>query len=110
MKVAVTSQNRRTVTGHAGKCRKFWIYDIDGGVIREKTLCELPIEQTLHVLEGDVPDPLRGICALITQGAGMGMRDRLARHGIEVVLTRIDDPDEAVSSWLAGRAASGASQ
>lgn len=110
MKVAVTSQNRRTVTGHAGKCRKFWIYDIDGGVIREKTLCELPIEQTLHVLEGEVPDPLRGISALITQGAGMGMRERMARHGIEVILTRLDDPDEAVSAWLAGRASAGESR
>jgi predicted Fe-Mo cluster-binding NifX family protein len=65
---------------------------------------------TTEIYRKKVAQPLRGICALITQGAGMGMRDRLARHGIEVVLTRIDDPDEAVSSWLAGHAASGASR
>ncbi|MCX7144523.1 MAG: ArsR family transcriptional regulator [Proteobacteria bacterium] len=28
MTIAVTSQDRKTITGHAGKCRKFWIYDI----------------------------------------------------------------------------------
>ena len=31
MQIAVTSQNRKTVTEHAGKCRKFWIYDIKTG-------------------------------------------------------------------------------
>ncbi len=25
MKIAVASQNRKTVTAHAGKCRKFWL-------------------------------------------------------------------------------------
>ncbi len=29
MKIAVTSQNRKTITDHAGKCRKFWLFDID---------------------------------------------------------------------------------
>ena len=45
MKIAVTSQNRRTITEHAGKCRKFWVYDIEQGQVTGKTLLELPIEQ-----------------------------------------------------------------
>lgn len=26
MKIAVASQNRKDITGHTGRCRKFWIY------------------------------------------------------------------------------------
>jgi hypothetical protein len=29
MKIAVTSQNRKTITSHAGKCRKFWVYEVE---------------------------------------------------------------------------------
>ena len=41
MKIAVTSQNRKIITGHAGKCRKFWIYETDDQTIVNKTLLEL---------------------------------------------------------------------
>jgi len=37
MKIAVTSQNRREITRHAGKCSKFWIYEVSDGKIGEKT-------------------------------------------------------------------------
>ncbi len=43
MKIAVTSQNRKTITGHAGKCRKFWTYEIDHKEIVNKTLLELAV-------------------------------------------------------------------
>lgn len=38
MKIAVTSQNRKTITGHAGKCLKFWLYESDDKTILKKTL------------------------------------------------------------------------
>ena len=38
MQIAVTSQNRKTITEHAGKCRKFWIYDVEKGVLTGKRL------------------------------------------------------------------------
>ncbi len=37
MRIAVTSQNRKTVTGNAGRCRRFWLYDIEGKLIKNKT-------------------------------------------------------------------------
>ena len=42
MKIAVASQNRRTITEHAGKCRKFWIYETEQDKIVRKELLELP--------------------------------------------------------------------
>lgn len=56
MKIAVTSQNRKTVTGHAGRCLKFWVYDTVGAEVRSKTLLELPIEQSFHTTHG-APHP-----------------------------------------------------
>jgi cytochrome d ubiquinol oxidase subunit II len=48
MKIAVASQNRRDVTGHTGRCRKFWIYDIQQAAVRERQLLELPKAQSFH--------------------------------------------------------------
>lgn len=38
--IAITSQNKKHVTPHAGKCRKFWLYKIvqDGDATRVKSL------------------------------------------------------------------------
>ncbi|EIC29959.1 MULTISPECIES: NifB/NifX family molybdenum-iron cluster-binding protein [Methylomicrobium] len=48
MKIAVASQNRKDITGHTGRCRKFWIYRIENGVVAGKELLELPKEQSFH--------------------------------------------------------------
>lgn len=46
MKIAVTSQNCKTVIAHAGKCRKFRIYATDDKTILNKTLLEPTPEQS----------------------------------------------------------------
>jgi predicted Fe-Mo cluster-binding NifX family protein len=68
MKIAVTSQNRRDITGHAGRCRRFRVFGVD---------------------------------VLIAGGIGSGLQARLARKGIEAVVTTETDPDRAVALWLA---------
>ncbi len=102
MKIAVTSQNRKTVTGHAGKCRKFWIYEIENDVIKGKSLLELPIEQSFHAHHGEAPHPLDGISALISGGMGTGLRNRLRQKSVVALATAETDPDRAVSAWLNG--------
>jgi predicted Fe-Mo cluster-binding NifX family protein len=62
MKIAVTSQNHKIVTQHAGRCRKFWIFSID------KKLLELPKTQSLHESSTHEPHPLDDIDVLITAG------------------------------------------
>lgn len=102
MKIAVTSQNRKTITGHAGKCRKFWIYESEGATVKRKILLELPIEQSFHQSHGEGPHPLDDINVLISGGMGSGLQNRLKRNGILVVLTAETDPDRAVVDWLNG--------
>lgn len=102
MKIAVTSQNRKTITGHAGKCRKFWIYEIVDKKIVNKTLLELALEQSFHESHAAGPHPLDGINVLISGGAGKGLIRRLNNMGIQGLVTPETDPDSAVATFLNG--------
>lgn len=102
MKIAVTSQNRRTVTEHAGKCRKFWVYDIEEGQVTGRTLLELPIEQSFHESSPHEPHPLDAVQVLITGGMGPGLQRRLTAKGITALMTSETDPDQVVAAYLQG--------
>ena len=99
MKVAVTSQNFRTVTGHAGKARRFLVFEAEGGDVREVERLDLPKETSFHELPGDAPHPIDGVDALVTGGCGQGFVARLARRGIRVVAS----PDEMPASFESAR-------
>ena len=90
------------MTEHAGKCRKFWIYDIKQGLVTGKTLLELPIEQSFHELPEGQAHPLDAVNVLITAGIGSGLQQRLSQRGIEGVVTSEENPDQAVALYLAG--------
>lgn len=105
MKIAITSQNRREITGHAGKCRNFWIYEVAEGstpAVKNKDLLELTKEQSFHEYNGKGPHPLDGVDVFITGGMGGGMRQKLANKGIRGITTQEQDLDKAVTDFLAG--------
>lgn len=102
MKIAVTSQNRKTVTGHAGKCRRFWIYEVKDCEVKDRQLLELAIEETFHERHGGGAHPLDGINVLITGGMGDGLQRRLKQRGILAVATGETDPERAIADWLNG--------
>lgn len=102
MKVAITSQNRKTITGHAGKCRKFWLYTIENNEVANKKLLELPIEQSFHASSPHSPHPLDDINILISGGMGNGMVQRMAAKGIQTIVTSETDLEQAISALLAG--------
>ena len=101
MKIAVTSQNRKTITSHAGKCRKFWVYEVVDREVKTRNLLELPIEQSFHESNHAAPHPLDGVNVLICGGLGAGLQNRLKQKGILAVATAETDPDQAVAAWLA---------
>lgn len=102
MKIAVASQNRRTITEHAGRCRKFWIYRIIEDQVRDKRMLELPKEQSFHDSPRNAPHPLDTVNVLISSGMGRGLERRLRDRGIEALVTSETDPDNAVKAYLAG--------
>lgn len=102
MKIAVTSQNRKTITEHAGRCRKFWIFNIDNNLIVDKELLELPKEKSFHEISPHEAHPLDDVDVLIAGDMGQGLMMRLERKGIKGVVTKESDPQKAVSLYLDG--------
>lgn len=97
MKIAVTSQNRETVTGHAGHCQTFWVFEVDSCEVKGRELVELAQGESLHAGR---PARLDLINVLITGSLGHHLRARLKAQGIVAVATEETDPDRAVRGWL----------
>ena len=102
MKIGVTSQNFKTITGHAGKTRRFLIYQPD----QEKNPVEtgrldLPKEMAMHNFRG-LEHPLDELDILITGGCGAGFINRMASKGIQVIATSETDPVIAATKVIAG--------
>jgi predicted Fe-Mo cluster-binding NifX family protein len=103
MKIAVTSQNFRTVTGHAGKTRRFLVYKaVDGGPAVELARYDLPLEMSMHEFPGG-RHPLDEMDVVITGSAGAGFIRNLAQRGVQVATTPESDPAQAVADFLAGK-------
>ncbi len=102
MQIAVTSQNFRTITGHAGKTRRFLVYRADPDGVAEVERIDLPKEMSLHEYHGD-DHPLFGMDVVVTASCGEGFMRRLARHGVNVVATAETDPLRAAQGIAAGR-------
>jgi predicted Fe-Mo cluster-binding NifX family protein len=102
MKIAVASQNRKEITGHTGRCRKFWIYTIDNDVIAAKEMLELPKEQSFHESSRWEPSPLDDVQVLIAGGMGTGLARRLQEKNIHGLITKETNPDQAVEDFLNG--------
>lgn len=105
MNIAVTSQNFRTITGHAGKGRRFIIYQADAShAPREVERLDLPKEQCFHEWHGqdDQPHPLDIAEVVITASCGAGFVQRMERRGIRLLVTPETDPMQAVRLFLAG--------
>lgn len=106
MRIAVTSQNFRTVTGHAGKTRRFLVYEAEAGrPPHEVQRLDLPKELSFHEFHGDGAHPLDGVDAVLTAGCGAGFVHRLARRGIRVAVTQQKDPPAAVQAYAEGHLA-----
>ena len=103
MRIGVTSQNFRTITGHAGKTRRFLVYEVAGEEApRESERLDLPKEMSLHEYHG--PDhPIYELDVLITANCGGGFMQRLAQRGVRVVATAESDPFAAATAVAAGR-------
>ncbi|MDP1900634.1 MAG: NifB/NifX family molybdenum-iron cluster-binding protein [Rubrivivax sp.] len=100
--IALTCQNRREITEHAGQCRKFLIYEVDGTRIGEPRLLELPQGASFHETPGDQPHALDGVDLLISASMGDGLRRKLALRGIRTLLTTERDPLVAVQRLVQG--------
>lgn len=109
MKIAVTSQNFRTVTPHAGRMRRFLVFQAgaDGAPVEIDRL-DLANGMAMHDVGDDVPHPLDAVDVVMSASCGDGFVRRMARRGIVAVTTGESDPLAAVKAYLAQHAAVGA--
>jgi predicted Fe-Mo cluster-binding NifX family protein len=100
MKFAVASQNSRTVTGHAGKTRRFLVFEAESGSEPvEIDRLDMPKEMALHNYRGD-DHPLYAMDVVIVGSCGEGFAQRLASYGVTVVNTEQGDPLQAVRDYF----------
>ena len=102
LRIAVCSQNRKSVTDHAGKCRKFWVFEVHDGLVQTRQLIELALEQSWHATPAGASHPLDGIDVLIAGSMGAGLQGKLRARGIVPWVTREADLEAAVARFLAG--------
>lgn len=102
MKIAVTSQNFKNVTGHAGKSRRFIIFDVDTPCDSPEVVwLDLPLEMSFHEFSGG-PHPLDEMDVILTASAGQGFIVKLAQRGVKVITCGESDPRNAVKNYLKG--------
>ena len=103
MKIAISSQNFRTITGHAGKARRFIIYeDQEGADPIEVERLDLVKEMSMHAWQGG-SHPIDVVDILITLGSGDGFVNKMARRNIQVIRTSETDPMTAVKAVINGQ-------
>lgn len=107
MKIAITSQNQRTVSGHAGKTTRFVVFEIEENKIINKSLIELNKENVLHEYFHGNPaleyvHPVLEMDVIITGSMGPGFPIKMQANGIEAVMTDEKDIDEVINKYLDG--------
>ena len=100
--VALTMQNKREITDHAGKCRHFLLVHFDQGKEVERSWVKLSLDETFSQWGAPLPPGLQNIDALITRGAGPGLQLRLAAQKVRALITDITDPDLALTMYREG--------
>ena len=104
MLIGVSSQNFRTITSHAGKGRRFFVYEVDdNGEINERERIELSKAETMHETPLGTAHVLDRLDVLLTGGAGAGFLNKMAERNVKVVMTSLTDPLDAVQAYVAGK-------
>lgn len=104
MRIAVTSQNFRTVTGHAGKTRRFLMFEAGpDGDLQETGRLDLPKEMSIHAAPPQDPHPLDDCDCIVTGSCGEGFPRKMARRHISVYVTDLTDPAEAARAAVSSR-------
>ncbi|MEJ2623719.1 MAG: nitrogen fixation protein [Pseudolabrys sp.] len=102
MIIAVASQNFRTVTPHAGRTRRFVLFEaVAGKEPTEIGRLDLPKNMAFHEFAGEGPHPLERADVVLAGSAGPGFARKMAARGIVASVTTLADPVEAVRRFLA---------
>ncbi len=103
-KIIVTTQNLRTITGYAARCRNHQVFVVQPER-RRIISCEafgLARDETWFEIQPKQPHPFDSMDVLITAGMGSALLAELTSRGIEGLITTEKDPKLAVKMYLQG--------
>ena len=116
MKIALPSDDGRSICGHFGRTLGFLIFDITGGTITGQA--HIPNTITGHAQgqhhehehgsgqhhsHNGILDALTDVSVIIAGGMGRRLYDDLAGAGKQVFVTSLTDAREAVDAYMAGK-------
>ena len=113
MRIAIPTADWASVGGHAGKARRWLVYDLSGvgpeghgpeAPLPEPDRVELEKDEVLHHFADDRPHPLDGVALVVAGSAGDGFLRHMKTRGTEVLLTGESDPATAIRKILEGDA------
>ena len=107
IKVAITSQNKRTITKHAGECRNFLIYTIEDEKVISKEVLSLESNRTLkytfHEDPSEIPfNPIYETDILLSGSIGKSGVNKLTMNNVAAYVIQEKDPDVAIEKLLNG--------
>jgi len=117
MRIAVATDDNKSITGHVGRCLAFAIYDVNGETIekkeiRENTFTHHRMEKSQnherHHGEGQqhghsrLIDGLKDCSVLLFSGGGWRLIEDLEKNNIKPFLTEEADIETAVHKFAKG--------
>ncbi|MCW2243528.1 NifB/NifX family molybdenum-iron cluster-binding protein [Azospirillum canadense] len=103
MRIAVGTQDYRSIATHGGRTRRFLVYEAEAGrdPVEVKRI-ELAEDEVLHLAGDGRPHPIDEVSVVITGSSGQGFINHMRRRGIEPVTTTETDSVQAIRDHLAG--------
>ena len=121
MKIAVVTDDHRTISAHFGRALYYEVFSIKDGKITNREALPKPSHNLFANEPHDEPgyghgqgpaaesrharmlEPIRDCQVLLTRGMGQGAHDNLIQAGIKPVLTDVHDIEPAIKAFLSGR-------
>lgn len=102
--IAISIQKNNTISGHAGKCRRFTVYTVDTEGNYTHELLELNKGEALHdALHGDVQtNAIFDMDILLTQSLGQAAIEKLAIKDVRAYVIKEEDPETAIKKLIDG--------
>ena len=117
MKIAIASDDQKTIAAHTGRCRGFVVFEVEGEQATRREYrenkftghahgqCGGETHETHagHHSHGSLIDALGDCCAVVTRGMGPRLVTDLAAQGIDAYVCDGDDVEQAAAEFSAGR-------
>ena len=121
MKIAVVTDDHRTISAHFGRALYYEVFTIADGKITQREALPKPAHNQFANEPHDEPGythghgpaaesrharmlvPIRDCQVLLTRGMGQGAFDNLKQAGIQPILTDIQEIEPAVKAYIDGQ-------